>query len=55
MATFEIKKPVPGIDENTKGGILEGKNFITGDAVWIKELRKHPTTIVEEVAEPEPE
>ncbi len=52
MATFKIKKDVPGIDANTKGGVLDGKTFITTDAAWIKELRKLPKATAEEV-EPE--
>ncbi len=53
MAQFKIKKAVPGIDANTKGGVLDGKTFITADAAWIKELRKLPKATVEEVVEPE--
>lgn len=54
MAKFKIKKDVPGIHERSKGGVLDGKVFITDDAPWIKELRKCPKATAEEVAEPEP-
>ncbi len=51
MAKFNIKKKIPGIDSNTKGGVLDGKTFITNDAAWIKELRKLPKGTCEEVVE----
>lgn len=53
MAKFKIKKNVPGIDAHTKGGVLDGKTFITDDGAWVKELRKLPKATAEEVVEPE--
>lgn len=55
MAQFKINEPVPGIDENTKGGTLDGDVFTTEDRPWIKHLRQldQVEEIVDEPEDPE--
>lgn len=57
MAKFKIKKKTEDVfgTESPKGVTMDGKTAITDDAAWIKELRKLPNSVAEEVVSAEPE
>lgn len=53
MAKFKINKTVKQVfgSDSPKGVTMDGKTAITSDGAWIKELRKKPKFVCEEIVE----